>query len=1236
MLNTWLRNLRRQLLGTSNCTNRKLRAVRRRAPLVLEDLEDRTLLANTILSAPGITPANWMSALADGIPLTEISLPGTVVSAAGPSLNQAFFGASYADVIDKVSESEIAALTAHNVAGLASAVAEGFGGANAAANAAAIAAKATALAADSYIDATGDGDYLETAADAAELLGQIAHVAEIASNNELIPPEVAGAALDGLAATSHGSTASDFNTYSNGINVSASSGGNSLNAAYMNTLYTDAKAVFGTQTAAAIAAGLSALNEGLSATADTAEATAAAAAAAADAALAAEAIAAPIADGVAAAADATAVAVDATAAGLDVAAAAELGLDPVVDAAAAVADGVAAADDAAAVTADGVAAADDAALAADGIAAPIADEAAVTAATAAQTEDPIATGFELAQTATGLAANIADDVFTEEAITAANQIASLQTQSQSISAQLNSGIRSLDIDGSVVNGTIDVNDGNYYTGQNLQDVLNSCTSFLDANPNETIVMTLNSTGSQNSFSTDLSNLLNSSDSAAAYSTYNDFIYYSSNSSTTPTLGEARGKIVIIPSGWSLTSGNQELGWTPTQVVDDTASAANTTAAWNSAESPSGLTSPTSGLLGADLGSSSNLYVTNLDYNGTDAATQTFNYTTLTGNPWAPPENTIAQTLFSGFHVTRTTGIVGMDDPSQALINDIINENNLPILVTSDADTVGQNSAGSFRAAIDQANSQPGVNTIEFAGTLTGSTGSVIKQAGNMPAITNNLIVSGTTIIANPNMYSDISAANPATHTVMEYTASANSSSLTEQSFQSVPFSVINNATYLNHVPLLVNLYGDPTTNSGSGFDGSLRYCVNQANTYVADGINVTIDFGIVGTILLTSSLGPLVFTTPTANPGYTITVEGGITVVDGQGDTQDFNIQSGANVVLTDLELENGLALNGGAVANAGTLALNACNLVGNSATNSGAGLYNTGSLTVSDSLINNNTAKYGGGLANLGQATVIASTFTANKGTDTGGGAENYGGSLTLSNSTLVGNRAGTGGGVENYSGELTLSNDTIAYNTATDAGGGVYNRDAAAMTLLNTIVTGNVLTNNTPNDVSGTIPVANSNLIGQNSGFDLVSATSNQLGVSAGLAPTLANNGGPTQTLALLVGSNATGAGGALTSVGANNIGSTDTTIAVANAAAIAQTPGDYLIRIGQELMLVTSVNTTLNTLTVQRGVDGSTAISHPGGSNVFLASDQRGVDFQVAPSIGAYTAGAWLVVDPSVRRG
>jgi hypothetical protein len=64
------------------------------------------------------------------------------------------------------------------------------------------------------------------------------------------------------------------------------------------------------------------------------------------------------------------------------------------------------------------------------------------------------------------------------------------------------------------------------------------------------------------------------------------------------------------------------------------------------------------------------------------------------------------------------------------------------------------------------------------------------------------------------------------------------------------------------------------------------------------------------------------------------------------------------------------------------------------------------------------------------------------------------------------------------------------------------------------------------------------------------------------------------------------------------------TSTTISVANAAAVASTPGDFLIQIDAEVMQVTNVDLVHNALTVTRGHNGSTATTHANGASIFLA--------------------------------
>ncbi len=77
------------------------------------------------------------------------------------------------------------------------------------------------------------------------------------------------------------------------------------------------------------------------------------------------------------------------------------------------------------------------------------------------------------------------------------------------------------------------------------------------------------------------------------------------------------------------------------------------------------------------------------------------------------------------------------------------------------------------------------------------------------------------------------------------------------------------------------------------------------------------------------------------------------------------------------------------------------------------------------------------------------------------------------------------------------------------------------------------------------------------------------------------------------------------------------------VADAAAIASTPGDYLIQIDSEQMLVTNVNHSTNTLTVVRGYNGTPVSGHASGAGLFIYLDQIGYAINTAtttPSTGA----------------
>lgn len=211
-----------------------------------------------------------------------------------------------------------------------------------------------------------------------------------------------------------------------------------------------------------------------------------------------------------------------------------------------------------------------------------------------------------------------------------------------------------------------------------------------------------------------------------------------------------------------------------------------------------------------------------------------------------------------------------------------------------------------------------------------------------------------------------------------------------------------------------------------------------------------------------------------------------------------------------------------------------------------GGGVYNAGAtclgcvesgpchMTINNTTIAGNSATQGGGIYSFGFLTVMNSTISGNiasLGQSGGGGGIATGGTTTLTNSTISGNSAYQGGGIvhlENnllfYEGnDLTLTNTTITANSATE-GGGIYTVEANFVThTRNSIVALNVAPSGP--DVEGPMSSDGFNLVGSDSGPDISPLGSDQIGTpDAPIDPLLAplqDNGGPTFTHALLLGS-------------------------------------------------------------------------------------------------------------------
>ncbi|MGH7790042.1 MAG: choice-of-anchor Q domain-containing protein [Candidatus Binatia bacterium] len=241
----------------------------------------------------------------------------------------------------------------------------------------------------------------------------------------------------------------------------------------------------------------------------------------------------------------------------------------------------------------------------------------------------------------------------------------------------------------------------------------------------------------------------------------------------------------------------------------------------------------------------------------------------------------------------------------------------------------------------------------------------------------------------------------------------------------------------------------------------------------------------------------------------------------------------------------------GGGICNAATLQLRNCTITGNRAADVGGGLHNKGILSMMMTTVSQNTTgtDKGGGVSNFNKATIILSTIAGNTAVGAGGGIENAGG-MTLTHSTISGNTGENGGGIHNV-GDLHMTDATIALNTARKSGGAIVNEQNGSLTgslkgngltiaankaadrggvvtitpatlkLANSILAGNI-----PGACGGVLLSAGYNLI-QDKGCRIAGSLTGVIRDTDPKLGPLADNGGPTQTMALLAGSPAIHAG-------------------------------------------------------------------------------------------------------------
>jgi predicted outer membrane repeat protein len=298
------------------------------------------------------------------------------------------------------------------------------------------------------------------------------------------------------------------------------------------------------------------------------------------------------------------------------------------------------------------------------------------------------------------------------------------------------------------------------------------------------------------------------------------------------------------------------------------------------------------------------------------------------------------------------------------------------------------------------------------------------------------------------------------------------------------------------------------TVSDCSSDSQLQADVAQANS---DNASDTITFSCSGDIPLSSTL--------TISGSMTLDGSGQAVTLDGQNQMQVLSVNSSITFTLTALTIAHGSTSgNGGGLANnGGTVSISNSVFTGNSVptNHSGGAIYSTGSLTISNSTFTN-TSGYFGTVYNTGNVGITNSTFAGNNPTFGGGGLYNdIRGKATITNSTIVNNTGTYGTGLFDNSGTATITNSTIANNTGYGFGGGIAIIGGSNATVN---ISGSIVANNSGGDCQnyGTLTDNGYNLDSDSSCF----TSSTSLHTNPQLSG-LADNGGPTQTMALQQGS-------------------------------------------------------------------------------------------------------------------
>ncbi|MCL4299649.1 MAG: DUF11 domain-containing protein [Anaerolineae bacterium] len=343
---------------------------------------------------------------------------------------------------------------------------------------------------------------------------------------------------------------------------------------------------------------------------------------------------------------------------------------------------------------------------------------------------------------------------------------------------------------------------------------------------------------------------------------------------------------------------------------------------------------------------------------------------------------------------------------------------------------------------------------------------------------------------------------------------------------------------------------DEYNTSGSGSGCSLREAIESINTSAsfggcnnpgnaADTIQLQ---GMIYTLSIPETGFPNSNTRGSVKPQRSVIIRG---------------VGPGQTIITTTITFNQHVFMMSNPVVDPATITIEGINIQGGKGGGGGRGIlcdfsFENSTLTLTDAVIENNL---GGGIGCTASVLILSDVTIRNNGTmnNSGGGLLRYYGNIIMKNVTFYGNQADVGGAIyiNDYSAKsdaiqmtnvtifnnqaqvsggglylvfytppnvITATNVTFAKNQAVSGNGGNIYLNASSLSLKNTIIA-----NGSPNNCDGN-PVPNITSLGHNldSGNTCgLTATGDITNTNPLLAASLADNGGSTETLALLGGS-------------------------------------------------------------------------------------------------------------------